>query len=376
MLRGANLTLLMGPTIPTPVPPHVLDLLASAQVTTSANERSGFQLTFHYGKSSLVANALIPAGYFDPGIRVIIVATVGFVPTVIMDGFITRQDVIPSSEPGKTALTVTGEDLAVAMDYEDKTGEKHVGLASSGRALTILSKYGHMGIVPEVIPSPFEEPTSPTDKTFAQKGTDYAYVKKMAEDLGYVFYIEPGYLPGHNKAYWGPEKRLSAQFPQSALNVNLDGDTNVESISFGYNGLHGANQIATIQERITKIDIPVPVPDVQLLSPPLALKPPKRLKTTKVHDTANLTPIAAIAKLLGAAKDAADAVTGSGSLDVLRYGGILGARRLVGVRGAGLAYDGVYYVKSVTHNIKPGGYKQSFTLARNGLIPFGAQVAP
>jgi hypothetical protein len=40
----------------------------------------------------------------------------------------------------------------------------------------------------------------------------------------------------------------------------------------------------------------------------------------------------------------------------------------VSVRGAGLAYDGFYYVKSVTHDLKRGEYKQSFTLARDGLI--------
>ena len=52
-----------------------------------------------------------------------------------------------------------------------------------------------------------------------------------------------------------------------------------------------------------------------------------------------------------------------GSLDVLRYGRILNARQLVGVRGAGLAFDGMYYVNSVTHNIKRGEYKQNFTLS-------------
>jgi hypothetical protein len=46
----------------------------------------------------------------------------------------------------------------------------------------------------------------------------------------------------------------------------------------------------------------------------------------------------------------------------------LRARGVVGVRGAGLAYDGLYYVKSVTHNIKPGEYKQNFALSRDGLI--------
>jgi hypothetical protein len=63
-----------------------------------------------------------------------------------------------------------------------------------------------------------------------------------------------------------------------------------------------------------------------------------------------------------------DAVTSNGSLDVLRYGQILRSRQLVGVRGASLAYDGYYYVNSVTHSLKPGEYKQNFSLSRDGLI--------
>ena len=61
-----------------------------------------------------------------------------------------------------------------------------------------------------------------------------------------------------------------------------------------------------------------------------------------------------------------DSVFGTGTLDVARYGRLLKSRQLVGVRGAGLPFDGLYYVKSVTHDIKRGEYKQSFTLARNG----------
>ena len=51
-----------------------------------------------------------------------------------------------------------------------------------------------------------------------------------------------------------------------------------------------------------------------------------------------------------------------GSLDVTRLRRVLKARQLVGVRGAGPAFDGLYYVKSVTHKIKRGEYKQDFTL--------------
>jgi hypothetical protein len=63
-----------------------------------------------------------------------------------------------------------------------------------------------------------------------------------------------------------------------------------------------------------------------------------------------------------------DSVFGSGTLDVARYGRVLKSRQLVGVRGAGLPYDGLYYVKSVSHDIQRGAYKQSFALARNGLF--------
>ena len=66
---------------------------------------------------------------------------------------------------------------------------------------------------------------------------------------------------------------------------------------------------------------------------------------------------------------------GQRRFDVVRYGHILKARQLVGVRGTGLAYDGLYYVKSVTHKIKRGEYKQSFELSRNGLISTVPRVA-
>ena len=60
-------------------------------------------------------------------------------------------------------------------------------------------------------------------------------------------------------------------------------------------------------------------------------------------------------------------VAASSELDVTHYGNILRARRIVGLRGVGYLHNGLYYVKSVTHKIKCGEYKQSFTLTREGL---------
>ena len=55
-----------------------------------------------------------------------------------------------------------------------------------------------------------------------------------------------------------------------------------------------------------------------------------------------------------------------GELDALRYGNMLQAPGLVGVRGVGNSYDGNYYVQSVKHTIRRGEYKQQFTLNREG----------
>ncbi len=75
-------------------------------------------------------------------------------------------------------------------------------------------------------------------------------------------------------------------------------------------------------------------------------------------------------------REGADAVSGNGSLNVSRYGSILRSRMLVGVSGAGIAYDGMYYVDSVTHSIKRGEYKQNFQLSRDGLISQTPVVMP
>ena len=66
-----------------------------------------------------------------------------------------------------------------------------------------------------------------------------------------------------------------------------------------------------------------------------------------------------------------DGVTGTGTLDGARYGAILRPRALVGVRGAGWAHDGLWYVRQVVHDLTPGSYRQNFTITREG---FGSTV--
>jgi hypothetical protein len=199
-----------------------------------------------------------------------------------------------------------------------------------------------------------------------QTGTDYVYVKRLAEQCGYVFYLEPGPVVGTSKAYWGPEIRIGEAQP--ALSVNMDALSNVEELNFNFDKERKTMPIVFFQEPFSKAPIGIPIPDVTPLNPPLGLVPPLPPQLTALSDTAHLSPQSALMTGLAFAAKHSDSVFGSGRLDVARYGRLLKSRQLVGVRGAGLPFNGLYYVKSVTHDIKRGEYKQAFSLARNGLI--------
>jgi hypothetical protein len=199
-----------------------------------------------------------------------------------------------------------------------------------------------------------------------QQGKDLEYVNKLADDVGYVFYMKPGPVPGLNVAYWGPEIKVGV--PQPALNVDMGPHTNVETLSFRFDGESKVLPVLFIQNQETKIPIPIPIPDITPLNPPLGLVPPLPKRIEPITGTAKLSFVQAALIGLTKAARSSDAVFGTGTLDVLRYGRPLEARQLVGVRGAGPAFDGLHYVQSVTHTIKQGEYKQSFTLRRNGLL--------
>jgi hypothetical protein len=318
---------------------------------------------------------MLPAGYFDPiTTRVVIIATVNGFPHVLMDGLVSQQEFSPSNEPGQSTLTITGEDLSLAMDLVEMV-VPYPQLPIIGRMYVLLAKYAALGIAPIVIPPPVPVAELASSKHESQRGTDRAYLKGLASRVGYVFYVEPGPAPLTSIAYWGPDIRIPV--PQPALNVNMDAHTNVESLSFSLDGMAKHLTIVNILDPITqKILIPIPIPNISILHPPLGARPTPPAKVVLGADDAKFTPDKAAEKIIGMLMNNADAITASGNLDVVRYGRPLRARMLVGVRGAGLAYDGLYYVNSVTHQIKHGEYKQSFTLSRDGLISNTPKVLP
>jgi hypothetical protein len=365
MNQGLFLSLMIGPAVPVPAPEPVIDALTAVQVIVSSGQRSGFQLTFAIGNSSLLNQTLLPAGYFDPAVRVIIVVTINGMPTVLMDGVITRQDLAPSNNAGQSTLTITGEDLTRMMDLDDLSGTQFPVIPAEDRVARILASYATLGIIPNISPSPIPDEPHQTDRIPGQQGTDLGYINKLAADVGYVFYLDPGPLPGTSVAYWGPEVKVGV--PQPALSIDMDAQTNVESLSFGFDGFSKTAYTLRVLDEDKKTIRIESMPEVTLLNPPLGAKPLPAYRIEE-REAGPLTADQVRAQGLAKASQSADVISASGQLDVLRYGQPLKARQLVGVRGVGLTYDGLYYVQSVTHNIKRGEYKQSFTLSRNALI--------
>ncbi|MGH7062537.1 MAG: hypothetical protein ACREET_00515 [Stellaceae bacterium] len=366
MASALYMTLLVGPMLPLPAPKPVLDALTSVEVTTSATGPSGFSLNFTIGNRSILHTLfLLASGGPAVELRVVIMVTVNGLPQVLMDGVIRHQELQPVGSSGSSTITIMGEDLTAVMNQVDFSGLPYP-MPIEARVGAILGKYAVYGVTPMVVPSFIPDVPLPVERIPSQKGTDLAYIKDLAKQVGYVFYIDPGPLPGVSTAYFGPQVKFG--LPQPALSINMDSWTNVEALSFRYQPHNSTIPIVYSLDETTHASIPIAIPPVTPLNPPLGAYTPPPTHIEPLPETAKYGLGQALMIGMAAASASADVVSGTGTLDVLRYGRVLKARQLVGVRGAGPAFDGLHYVDSVTHRLSRGEYKQEFTLTRNGLI--------
>jgi hypothetical protein len=367
IFRGVNLTLMIGPMEPVAVPLEVIDALDSVKVINKATGVSGFELVFKMDiQSPLQTIFLLASGIPIPLVRVVVAVTVNGQNSVLIDGVMTDHTVSPDAKDGITTLTIKGEDLTRVMDYIDFSGIPFPCMPPEAQVAVCVAKYAMFGIIPMIVPSVLIDITIPTIQILRQQGTDLAHVMRLADMVGYVFYLVPGPAIGSSVAYWGPQVKWGPVQP--ALAIDADAASNVESLSFSFSNEDATLPIVVIQEPITKAPIPIPLPNINPLTPPLGAVGPIPKHFPIISGTAKLPPVRALLTGLAKNAQAADAVTATGTLDVVRYGQVLGARSLVGLRGAGMAFDGLWYVTSVTHELKRGEYKQGFTLSRNGLI--------
>jgi hypothetical protein len=381
MLDNVQLRLFIGPIIPQTPQREVMDALAEVEVKVLDVGQSGFKLTFIIDKRSpLQILFLLTGGMPLLFMRVVIAVVVNGATNVLIDGVITDNNIAPGDKGSNSTLTLMGKDLTSLMDQSKLSGFPFPAMPAEARIALLLLKYAIFGVAPLVIPSVLLFVPLPIDQIPSQQGTDLEYIRYLADQAGYVFYIDPGPVPGVSKAYWGPQIKVGN--PQPALNVDFDAYTNVESLRFSFDQEKNKIPLVYIYNSQTGISFPIPLPPITPLNPPLGAIPPLPTNLlppdlTPFGDDLSKRPIPqAIMMGLARAAQNAEAVSCEGSLDVTRYRNVLQARQLVGVRGAGPAFDGLYYVKSVTHKIKRGEYKQDFSLTRNGLVSTVPTVNP
>ena len=370
-LLGTRLQLYLGMTVAAPAPAPIAEALTSAEIMLSDEGRDAFTLTFTVGRAGvpaldyfIVANPLL-----KPFNRVVLQVWQGFMPQVLIDGFITKTQLQPSEQPGASTLTVNGEDMRVLMDLHE-VSVPYPNMPTETRVEMVLAQYAtYLSAPPMIVPTPTTDVPLMTDRIPVQSETDLEFVQRCARDNGYVFYVEPMPVPMVNLAYWGPPPLATGL--QSALSVNMGPETNAQ-IHFDYDAMIPTVVLGAMQDKQTKAVVPVVT--VSTLRPPLAPLPSlvaqmPYVRTKMARESGSLEIEQAFARAQALTDQASDPLTAEGELDMERYGDILRPRRLVGVRGAGWMFDGYYYVKQVTHRIKRGEYKQSFTLKRDG---FGA----
>ncbi len=367
---GIRLSVLAGPTVPVPLPADTTARLRSVQVTETDEERSVFTLTLDGGRSGptgALDAPLLTGSPLGVGARVVLVVTAGVVPTILMDGIVTTVELMPSDEPGGATLRVTGEDVSLLLDRQEKDAE-WPALDDYPQVLAILGPYATQGIVPMAIPPTDMDPPLPIERIPTQHGTDLAHLTTLAAAPRLRHLRDPGTAAGHQHLLLGT---TGAGRPAAAGDVGRPRPG------------HQRRCAATVSRRLAHRSPPSRA--ACRIRPPA--RPPRswprracarRWRRRRCGSprpvrcaasgcaTSGTGATTALARAQAQVDRSIDAVVGEGELDGARYGAVLRPRGLVGMRGAGWSHDGLWYVRRVEHNLAPGSYRQLFTIAREG----------
>ena len=379
---GVQLAVLAGnQEVPTPIGPDLAELLIEAEVIEVADGQGLFRLTFGAQRESDGTGPevdVLADGRLSPGNRVLVVAMQAALPTVLIDGLVTDIWLDPGTNPGAGRIIVSGADLSVAMDLEEQI-KGYPDMNDAEIVLEIVAQYERFAIVPEAIPPVESDYPTVMQRTPIQHGTDLEYLYDLANRYGYVFTLRAGPVPFTNTAYWGPPKRVG--LPAPALTLGSSTFANVEQVTFGWNGRAAFQVLGLIPGPLEETpELPIEVLEPTLL-PPLTLRSPFPLGSLLGQKLPTGSDGFDMIRAMGQAqgrvnKSSTQVAKAEGVLDVSHYGSILRSGGLVGLRGAGTSFDGMWSVEKVTHKLRRNEYKQQFVLSRDGTEPLEPVVLP
>lgn len=379
-ISSIRLALWVGPGIPGPAPAELMRALRAVEVTQTDAAPCGFQLTFQTELAPQSDFAIVQNTLLRPFSRVLVQVIVDGDPSTLIDGFITHQQYLPSNGPDLSAFVVTGEDVSVKMDLVSHSLE-YPSMPDPAIVDAVLAKWLALGIFPRIVPTPVN--LTPFSYVPQQSGTDRAFIQELAQRNGNVFYVTPGSAPFQNNAYWGPPPRIGV--PSAVLNVAVGAAATVRSVQAEYDALAPAATLGYAMETTSDPYVPLPVVTVESTRvPPLAARPALTPAAVAMQQTrlqlwpltaldAGVDPVTASVQAQAQTDLSTDAVVSVRcEVSPLRIGKVLQAPDIVGLRGTGDDYDGLYYLKSASHQISlysegQWDYTQSLVLTREGV---------
>ncbi len=391
-----KLNLKVGPDSPQGASEEMMAALSAVEVTRATAGPSGFQLSFATSRydlddpSSVEEWPLLSDQNLQPWSRVQLEVDDGDSKIVLMDGFITRQEINLDHKSG-SKIVVTGEDVSLKMDLFEVSAE-YEQKKTSEIVTAILGKYSSAGITQKDVQAPQNE-VAPTGYVPQQNCTDRFYVQQLAARHGFEFYVVPGSSAGSNNAYWGPP--VTDGSAQATLIANKGPKDTVLSMSLSCDALAPTLAYGQVLD-LTKnpaeagdiaIGSATKKPDLSSGGAIPSTPSPGGLAATPTTYSQNLDKLAVRGRLVHypgfplaeatqfaqgkTNRSVTDMVTIEGELDSDVLGTVLSAPGVVEVEGLGAMYSGDYYIKEVTHNfrfeIETWYYRQKFVLTRGGL---------
>jgi hypothetical protein len=385
MLGGITATLLIGlPPLPAPQP--LMNALQKIEVETSTDVASVFRLRFGMTQSLGTDWDLVQLEYqeglFRPFTPVQIRVKVGVeIPQVIINAYITGQQVNYTDPEGGSVLEITGMDATMLMNLQEKV-TPWPGMPDSAIADAIFAQYA---IVPNT------SPTLPLliepEGTTTQRGTDIRFLRRLAQRNGFECYVQPQPQSGVDVGYFGPAQNVPGP-PAAVLNVRMGQETNVSDFRIHYDMARPTTAIAsgldvkTLSSFVSPALRPATAPPMAGLYPFGAPMGVDDTVTRSFGPSSQplVMPTGTGQFMPPGLQAAAQAIVNRSSWAIVAEGtvgsevGILYPGGIVNVRGVGVAFNGSYYVTRVAHTIDYSSYVQKFEARRNAVVMTGSEI--
>lgn len=355
-MPGTNdirLVLRMGGVPPLPVAPMVLSALTATEVLCDSQRGAAFRLTFQIDSKRWPTDyTTLAQSVKKPLTRLYLAALINTTSHPLIDGVVTEHQIVPDASGTTATLTLTGQDLGVLLDQEERS-VSYDNLSDESIVSMVLGRYAQHGL--STGSSVGGQRTGGSERRVWQTETDLAFLQRLAKRNGYQFAIEPQEA-GKSSAYLGPPP---SDAPQKTLRCDEGLARNVRSLQVHSDALAKARVTGMTLDAQSQNPLSV---DSERASGGGDSAAPTRLRWLRelgAYDQGR-----AERAVKAAAVASADLITAEGELDTLDYLALLRIRRRVKVSGLPLDQDGTYVVRSVTHLITDGRYLQRFRLAR------------